>query len=377
MTPALENRPTYVKRDLCIWKETYICGKKPVGVTCLWVSLFICTRHHSFTWKRTYICEKRPACVKWDTMYMREETYICKKRLFSGCLSSSIPTWLLHVKNDLHMWKETYTCEKRPYIYVKRDLSMRKDTYICEKRPMYVERDLVYMWKETYIREKKPVCVTVVRVSLFICTRHHSFTWKKTCICEKRPTYVKRGPIYMRKETCICKKRTMHVTFFWLSLFICPDVTPSREKWQKEIYISKMRPYIYVKRDLHMQKENYTCDTGGLFSSVLDVTPSHMCGIAHSCMWHNSFTCVTYIFEKRPYIYEKRDLHMQKENYTCDFSLVFSLHLYSTWLFPVKIDLHIWKDTYICEKRPYIYLSSSVLDVTSSHMCDIWGGYDW
>jgi len=139
---------------------------------------------------------------------MRKETYICKKRLFSGCLSLSIPTWLLHVKNDLHVWKETYMCEMRHYVYEERDLYMWKDTYICENRP-----------------------------------------------------------------------------------------------------------YICEKRDLHMPKENNTCDTGGLFSSVLDVTPSRMRDIVHSCMWHDSFTCVIYICEKRP-------IYVRKETYICKYTRI-------------------------------------------------------
>jgi len=139
-------------------------------------------------------------------------------------------------------------------------------TCMFEKSPTCVKWDTMYMRKETYI-------------------------------CEKIPTYVKIDPIYVRKETYICQKRTIHVT-----------------------------------RDLHMWKETYIC--------------------------------------------KKRDLHMQIYKNTCDFFLVVSLHLYSTWLLPVKIDLYMWKETYICEKRPYIYLSSSVLDVTPPHVRDIWGSYD-
>ena len=166
---------------------------------------------------------------------MRKETYICKKRLFSGCLSSSIPTWLLHVKNDLHVWKESYMCEMRHYVYEERDLYMWKDTYICENRPY---------------------------------------------ICEKRD-------LHMPKENNTCDKRPT-----------------------------------YVKRDLHMPKENNTCDAGGLFSSVLDVTPSHMRDIVHSCMWHDSFTCVIYMCEKRP-------IYVRKETYICKYRRI---HVTFSWL---------------------------------------------
>jgi len=67
--PCNRKSPIYVKRDLQLWKETYICEKRPM-------------------WTEAYTCEKRPTFVK-KNLYMRKETYICEKR----------PTY---VKRNLH-----------------------------------------------------------------------------------------------------------------------------------------------------------------------------------------------------------------------------------------------------------------------------------
>jgi len=210
-------------------------------------------------------------------------------------------------------------------------------------------------------------------------------------------------------------------TFFWLSFFIYPDVTPSREKWltcvkrdlhvwNETLCIWGKRP-IYVKRDLHMWKETYMCEMRHHVYKERDLymwketlymwekRPTYakreqymwhwwsffICiwRDSFTYAWHSSFMHVTWLIYlcdlhmwKETYICKKRDLHMQIQKNTCDFFLVVSLHLYSTWLLPVKIDLYMWKETYICGKRPCMYLSSSVLDVTPPHMRDIWGSYD-
>jgi len=73
-----------IKRDLYIWKETYIHEKRR---TYIWIETYIYMKRDLSMWKETYIYEKGP-------MYMKE-TYIYEKR----------PTYL---KRDLHVWKETY-----------------------------------------------------------------------------------------------------------------------------------------------------------------------------------------------------------------------------------------------------------------------------
>jgi len=88
-------------------------------------------------------------CIKKD-LYMQKETCICEKRP-------------VYVKRDLYMWKETCICEKRP-VYVKRDLCM------CGKRPVYVIY-MIYMWRYE-LREL--ICIRCVKRDLYI--------WKETCV---------------------------------------------------------------------------------------------------------------------------------------------------------------------------------------------------
>jgi len=156
-------------------------------------------------------------------------------------VTESCKTWLIHdvwmshmnescfSSRDLHMWEETYICEK----------GCAKETYICEKRPTYVKirndahetckRDL-NMWKEPYKYEKR-----------------HA---KETYICEKRPTWVKKRN--HAHKTC---KRDLHM---WKETYIC------EKGHAKETYTCEKKPtYVkrdvqksptYVKRDLHMWK---------------------------------------------------------------------------------------------------------------------------
>jgi len=125
----------YVKRDLWMWKETYICEKRRIYLGLVNRSSI---RELSMA-KETYICEKRHTYVQRD-IHMWKETYLCEKRH-------------TYVKRDIHMWKETYLCAKRPtylgFVYWYRSSSslssgswVCQKRYVCEKRPMYVKRDL-------------------------------------------------------------------------------------------------------------------------------------------------------------------------------------------------------------------------------------------
>jgi len=124
------------ERDLCTWKETYAYVER-----CLHMCEE-CYKRRSM--KRTINVWKRPVYVKRD-LYMSKETCVTR---------------------DLHIWKETYRCAKRPI----KDVHIVMTHHQCEKRPMYVKRDQ-YKWKETCKRdlciwEKRPIedaCIYVQR----------------------------------------------------------------------------------------------------------------------------------------------------------------------------------------------------------------------
>ena len=143
---------------------------------------------------------------------------------------------------------------------------------------------------------------------------------------QKRHTSVKRDPC-LWKEIYVCKKRRIPIT--------------------KETCICKKRP-IPVKRDLHLWKEPYICEYGRL------------------CM-----TTETYICQRDGYLWKKMTLiffvSMRETHHSPSLSFLFFL---ATWMalshniniFKKKTadvrvnhdkrDVNLWKETYICEKRP-------------------------
>jgi len=174
-----EKRPTHVKRDQHMWKET------------------IQRDQHIWYLKETSISEKRP-------IYLKRNQHTWKEiwSLFQVCVRQNRPTHVkgdpqkrpVHVKRDQHMWKETNTCEMRP-THVTKDPHMWKETNTCEKRPTPVKGD----------PQKRPVHV-----------KWGQHMWKETNTCEMRPTHVKRDQ-HMRKEirslfrVCLFQKRPADV----------------------------------------------------------------------------------------------------------------------------------------------------------------------
>jgi len=151
-----------VRRDVHVWKETYLCGKRPTHVK-----------------KDLY---DQPTYDIANIGFKRDLHIGVKRDLRDGFAPFH---WVLQVRRDSYLWKETYICEKK-LTYVERDLVIYKETYKCgeramhfgfkrdlhigvkkdlwwicsilfidagERRRVYVKRD-VYMWKDTFICEK-------------------------------------------------------------------------------------------------------------------------------------------------------------------------------------------------------------------------------
>ena len=117
---------------LCMWKETWIFMKRDLSEgtmkeTFVDLSYDTYVRSHVYVWKETYICEKRPGI----------ENYNCQKRLGKETL------WLSRIP------------QLRPRGWVLQTLHMWKETYVFEKRPMYVKRDLLCTYEESSIQKTR------------------------------------------------------------------------------------------------------------------------------------------------------------------------------------------------------------------------------
>jgi len=155
-----QKRPTYLKRDLHIWKETHISEKRPTDM-----------KRDSIDWDPH---DTRDLCTLKETS---RETHISEKRC------KKRPTYL---KWDLHVWKESLSievlmihgiyihekkCQKRP-TYLKRDVKrdQKRPTYmkrVYRLRPLwymgsiYMKRNVKkdpHIWNKTYIYEKRLYC---------------------------------------------------------------------------------------------------------------------------------------------------------------------------------------------------------------------------
>jgi len=129
--------PYYMGRHLYIWKETYVYEKRPIYVVQLYTKRDLqktwkkhITRH--ITWEDIYIYEKRPIYVKRD-LRIWKETYICGTTLYEKRPAKNLGKTYntpYYMGRHLYIWKETYVYEKRPMymeqLYMKRDLGGKK-----------------------------------------------------------------------------------------------------------------------------------------------------------------------------------------------------------------------------------------------------------
>ena len=139
-----------VKRNVCLWKETYQ-GDRP---------LLIPARMFG------KICEKRCIYVKWDL-----------QRRFASYDIVHQPHSLKNVKRNVYMWKETYKG-------VKRDLWRRSTSCDITHQP-HSPRSYVSFVKETYKREyvlqKRPIILR----SLLIVATPYSIQVHSHCLQER------------------------------------------------------------------------------------------------------------------------------------------------------------------------------------------------
>jgi len=145
----------YVTRDVFIWKESYLYGKRP---------------------------GKRPT-------HMKRDPFIWKCLRYTG-----------YVTRDVFIWKESYLYGKRP-----------------GKRPTHMKRDL-FIWKETHLYKKRPTCTYHLHEMKHFYIQHiHEKTLKMPevrGICQKRPNNMKRVKLIWKetwKETQLYEKRLIYM----------------------------------------------------------------------------------------------------------------------------------------------------------------------
>jgi len=156
-----EKRHTYLKRDICMWKETQ---NRTGTLMNSWLMRW-CMKRDIHVWKETCIYENKPIYMKRDLEKRPRKKRPRKKR------------WC--VKRDIHVWKETCIYENRP-IYMKRDLEKgprKKSALMYEKRHTCVKRDM-YIWKETQKRDpnKRPRWI----LHGYWCMKRDIHMWKET-----------------------------------------------------------------------------------------------------------------------------------------------------------------------------------------------------
>jgi len=237
-----KKRPTYLKRDLHIYKETYIYKKRPAYMkgdlhsgkeTCVFENIWKQSYNASMVlrfvpvevynpWKKrpTHTTKSRKCLIRDPS---RIYGALCQRRF---CTYENRQT---HMNRDLHIWKETYIQRKRRKRMI-RDPSrvcgamfgasggsphMSKETYTYEMRPAYMKRDLYSVYGAILFGSGgSPHIKRTIQI------------WHTTCIYKKRPI----------------EKR--------------PNMYAKRPAYMERDYMHAKGP-TYMKNDLHSWKETY------------------------------------------------------------------------------------------------------------------------
>jgi len=150
----IREKPTPVERDLYLWRETYICGKRTVkevytgkiSDTHVLAHNIETSQRDLHMWKETYIL--------WKETYICGErrTFVRKRPINDTCTRETLDLHVLPHKRKISDWnlcisKETCICVKETY---KRYLYKRNMWITClatQKgniwlKPLYIERDV-------------------------------------------------------------------------------------------------------------------------------------------------------------------------------------------------------------------------------------------
>jgi len=172
------------------------------------------------------------------------------------------------MKRDPHLWKDTYTYEKRP--------TMRTPMYgnrlIFTKR---VARDWFTAWPIDWLR-------------------HWLYPWKETHMYEKRPAHTKRD-LRIRKETCAYEKRlTMRIPVYGHRLMLT-KIERGKVLIYCLTYWLVASLIVSMKRDLRIQKETFNADPHTWKQTdAYEKSPNDLL-----LLWLHSWKA-TLIHEKRP-----------------------------------------------------------------------------
>jgi len=119
----LESR---MERDLYIWKEMYMYGKT--------------RKYHAHHSGSSVYANKHSLCLR---LYIREETYVpYAKRVFDFFKKQGpcerITTRMKTHTHRLHVWKDRM---RETYIYAKRPTFMQSDLYLCKETCINAKKD--------------------------------------------------------------------------------------------------------------------------------------------------------------------------------------------------------------------------------------------
>jgi len=169
-----------MKKDIHVWKETCIYENRPIYMKRDLEKRPRKKRPRKKSQKRdldellidALIYEKRHTYLKRD---------ICMWKETQNRTGTLMNSWLMRwcMKRDIHVWKETCIYENRP-IYMKRDLEKgprKKSALMYEKRHTCVKRNM-YIWKETQKRDpnKRPRWI----LHGYWCMKRDIHMWKET-----------------------------------------------------------------------------------------------------------------------------------------------------------------------------------------------------
>ena len=152
-SPIVTYKDTHEYGNMSI-KETYIYGKRPTKVTCMYCSRW-CPAHHA-----PHICQKRPMietyvfekrCIKWP-IYMEQVMNRTSRTRYPphSCKMSLVKKTYVHARdvfNDLLIWSRWWIARHElvtNHSHIKRDfqkrpMCMKRNVF---KRPTYLERDI-------------------------------------------------------------------------------------------------------------------------------------------------------------------------------------------------------------------------------------------
>jgi len=209
--------------------------------------------------------QKRPHTTR--DLYKRLMKMICLRNK-ADSMSETGQGWVLvYMKNHLHVWKETYTCAKKPTkktTYKKGQTQMKIDPHTWKKTyknlMIWARQDMVgcmYIWKETYTYQKGQTQM-----------KRDPHTWKKTYNKADDMSETGYGWVHVHmKRDLHTWKETYKKQMIWVRqdkvgcTYIWKETYKKGQTQMKSDRPHMKRDLLYMKRDLqkrpHIKWDQY------------------------------------------------------------------------------------------------------------------------